>query len=113
MDLVHLLSNATEPPPTPPLGALSSEIFWFIVGIVSGAFVAAIGLFFFQYLYDRYKRPVLKIDHNGSPIPVTIHLDSGRSGISGDVTLNRIPYVVNRIRVLNEGKLRPRTARQS
>jgi hypothetical protein len=91
-----------------------------------GGLAGGISLYFAQRLFDWYKRPILEIDREMSPIPVMIHLDSGVRGVSGgitlsplrrwlskiygtptvsgDITLDRIPYVVNRVRVMNRGK---------
>ncbi len=76
----------------------------FILGIIAGGLVSGISLFLAQWLFDWFNRPILEVDKKISPIVKTIHLESGRYGTLERIELDRIPYLVNRIRVRNNGK---------
>jgi NADH:ubiquinone oxidoreductase subunit 6 (subunit J) len=75
-----------------------------LLGVVIGGVVSGISLFLGQVLVDWYNRPILEIDEVGSPIPVLINRESGRYGKVDDTSLESIPYMVNRIRVSNNGR---------
>jgi hypothetical protein len=75
-----------------------------LLGVVIGGVVSGISLFFGQIFIDWYHRPVLEIDKESSPIAVMTDRQSGRFGEIKGISLDKIPYVVNRIRVLNKGR---------
>lgn len=104
MNLVQLSGNVTGPSPFSPVAGPSSEVIWLILGVVIGGLAGGISLYLAQRCYGRYKRPVLRIDREGSPVPRIIHLKSGKTGAPPRIDLDRVPYVVNRIRVRNTGR---------
>jgi hypothetical protein len=84
--------------------ALSPDLFWFIVGILAGTLITAVSLYAVELAVRYHYRPIIEFDRKVSPIPISVNWSSGKYGKVGDVDLNKIPYIVNRIKVDNKGK---------
>lgn len=71
--------------------------------VISGA-AAGVALYFANRLLDRYRRPVLNIDKENSPVPRLIDIEVFRTEFQSIIHESRIPYIVNRIIVKNLGR---------
>lgn len=101
--------GGTNPvPATPPTGAEVYSGFPFPLILIfqfaiSGA-AAGAALYFASRFLDHYRRPLLKIDKENSPMPVSIDIEVFRTEFQSIIYECRISYIVNRIIVRNLGK---------